>query len=323
MTLNYPLKFQPIFKEKLWGGSKLVTQLNKKTTLKNVGESWEISDVDNNVSIVKNGKLEGRTLKDLLITYKGDFIGKNNYANFGNNFPLLIKFIDAHQDLSVQVHPNDALAKKRHNSFGKTEMWYIMQADAEARLILGFQKTIDAATYVQLLKDKKIMSALDSIPVKKGDAFFIETGTVHAIGAGIVLAEIQQTSDITYRIYDFDRVDDSGNERELHTELAIDALNFSGDIDTVRLYDTTKNTLNKVAECQYFKTNFIAVQDVLTLDYSDKDSFVILMCVEGHATVTVNEITEVIQFGETILIPAIAKKVVIAAQSCNLLEVTV
>ena len=323
MTLNYPLKFQPIFKDKLWGGSKLVEQLNKKTTLKNVGESWEISDVEGNISVVENGALKGKTLKDLLVTYKADFIGKNNYANFGNNFPLLIKFIDAHQDLSVQVHPDDALSKARHNSFGKTEMWYIMQADKGSRLILGFEKTIDAATYVQLLADKKIMSVLNLVPVEKGDAFFIETGTVHAIGAGIVLAEIQQTSDITYRIYDFDRVDEAGNERELHTELAVDALNFSDKIDTVRTYEKTQNTLNSVAACQYFKTNFIPVKGTVTLDYSATDSFVIFMCVEGHATVTVNEITEVIQFGETILIPAIAKKVVISAQNCNLLEVTV
>lgn len=320
--LNYPIKFQPILKDKIWGGDKLVNNLNKKSNLKDIGESWEISDVEGDVSVVKNGPLKGRSLKELLETYKGDLLGKNNFANFGTNFPLLIKFIDAKQDLSVQVHPNDELSKMRHNSFGKTEMWYIMQADEGSRLILGFNKTIKAEDYVKLLEEKKIMSVLNDVPVEKGDAFFIETGTVHAIGAGIVLAEIQQTSDITYRIYDFDRVDDAGNERELHTELAIDALNFSDKIDTERNYSSTKNSLNEVVKCEYFKTNFIPVEGALELDYSATDSFVIFMCVEGNATISVEGTTETINFGETILIPATAKNVIIKGD-CNLLEVTV
>jgi mannose-6-phosphate isomerase len=321
--LNYPIKFQPILKEKIWGGNKLVTKFYKKSNLKNVGESWEISDVEGDVSIVENGFLQGKSLKELLVTFKSDLIGKNNYANFGNKFPLLIKFIDAHQDLSVQVHPNDQLSKERHNSFGKTEMWYIMQADTGSRLILGFNKTINAAQYVKLLEEKNIMSVLNGVPVKKGDAFFIETGTVHAIGAGIVLAEIQQTSDITYRIYDFDRVDDQGNERDLHTELAIDALNFSDKIDTERNYTKTKNVLNSVASCQYFNTNFISVNNELVLDYTNTDSFVIFMCVEGSAEISIFENSETINFGETILIPATAKSVIINSLGCELLEVTV
>jgi mannose-6-phosphate isomerase len=320
--LNYPIKFQPILKDKIWGGEKLVTKLNKKSNLKDIGESWEISDVKGDVSIVENGSLKGKSLKELLETYTSDLLGKNNFANFGTNFPLLIKFIDAKQDLSVQVHPNDALSKERHNSFGKTEMWYILQADEGSRLILGFNKTITADDYVKLLKEKKIMSVLNDVPVKKGDAFFIKTGTVHAIGAGIVVAEIQQTSDITYRIYDFDRVDDAGNERELHTELAVDALNFSDKIDTERNYTSTKNSLNEVVKCEYFKTNFIPVEGTLNLDYSATDSFVIFMCVEGNATITVEGTTETINFGETILIPATAKSVTIKG-NCNLLEVTV
>ena len=320
--LNYPIKFQPILKDKIWGGDKLVNKLNKKSSLEDIGESWEISDVKGDVSIVENGALKGKSLKELLETYTVDLLGKNNFANFGTNFPLLIKFIDAKQDLSVQVHPNDALSKKRHNSFGKTEMWYIMQADEGSRLILGFNKTINADAYVKLLEEKKIMSVLNDVPVEKGDAFFIETGTVHAIGAGIVLAEIQQTSDITYRIYDFDRVDDAGNERELHTELAVDALNFSDDIDTVRTYTSEKNKLNEVVKCEYFKTNFIPVAQELELDYSATDSFVIFMCVEGNATITVNGNTEAINFGETILVPATTKNVTIKG-TCNLLEVTV
>jgi len=320
--LNYPIKFEPILKDKIWGGDKLVNKLNKKSNLKDIGESWEISDVKGNVSVVENGLLKGKSLKELLEIYTSDLIGKNNFANFGTNFPLLIKFIDAKRDLSVQVHPNDALSKKRHNSFGKTEMWYIMQADTGSRLILGFNKTITANDYVKLLEEKKIMSVINDVPVEKGDAFFIETGTVHAIGAGIVLAEIQQTSDITYRIYDFDRLDDTGNERELHTELAIDALNFSDKIDTVRNYSSTKNSLNEVVNCKYFKTNFIPVEDTMELDYAATDSFVIFICVEGNATISVEGTAETINFGETILIPAIAKNVIING-NCNLLEVTV
>ena len=320
--LNYPIKFESILKDKIWGGDKLVNKLNKKSNLKDIGESWEISDVKGNVSVVENGLLKGKSLKELLEIYTSDLIGKNNFANFGTNFPLLIKFIDAKRDLSVQVHPNDALSKKRHNSFGKTEMWYIMQADTGSRLILGFNKTITANDYVKLLEEKKIMSVINDVPVEKGDAFFIETGTVHAIGAGIVLAEIQQTSDITYRIYDFDRLDDTGNERELHTELAIDALNFSDKIDTVRNYSSTKNSLNEVVNCKYFKTNFIPVEDTMELDYAATDSFVIFICVEGNATISVEGTAETINFGETILIPAIAKNVIING-NCNLLEVTV
>ena len=321
--LNYPIKFEPILKEKIWGGNKLVNKLHKKSNLNTIGESWELSDVEGNVSIVSNGKLKGTSLRDLLITYKSALIGNKNYHHFGNNFPLLIKFIDAKQDLSVQVHPDDILSKERHNSFGKTEMWYILQADEGARLILGFKKVITPTEYVDLLKAKNITSVLHDVHVKNGDAFFIETGTVHAIGAGIVLAEIQQTSDITYRIYDFDRVDDQGNERALHTELAVNAINFSDKIDTNRNYTKDVNILNNVVTCKYFKTNYIAVEESIELDYSQTDSFVIFMCVEGKAKITVFDNSENIVFGETILIPATATKLLVESGYCKLLEVTV
>ena len=321
--INYPIKFEPILKEKIWGGSKLITKFNKKSTLNNIGESWEISSVEGSISVVSNGKFAGKTLQEIIETYKDKLVGKNNYANFGNNFPLLIKFIDAEQDLSVQVHPDDELAKKRHNSFGKTEMWYIMQADKGSSLILGFKHAITPKKYLDLLEEKKIMSVLKEVPVKKGDAFFIETGTVHAIGAGIVLAEIQQTSDITYRIFDFDRVDQQGNERELHTDLAIEAINFSDKIVTRHKYSTFINALNTVVKCEYFTTNFIHVVGEKELDYSKTDSFVIFMCVQGNTTISIDEYSENLNFGETVLIPAIADKVVIASKNCKLLEVTI
>jgi mannose-6-phosphate isomerase len=323
MKLNYPLKFKPILKQKIWGGNKLVTVLHKESSDKNIGESWEISDVTDNVSIVANGKLKGTSLKELVTTYQEDLVGKNNYEVFKDKFPLLIKFIDAAQDLSVQVHPNNELAKKRHNSFGKTEMWYIMEAEKDSNLVLGFSKAITPKKYKELLDEKLITSVLNFEKVKKGDVFFIETGTVHAIGAGVVLAEIQQTSDITYRIYDWDRVDAQGNSRELHTDLAIDAINFSTNIRAKRNYTTAENNLNTMVACPYFKTNFIPIKGNLVLDYAKTDSFVIFMCVEGEATITISSNAEIINYGETILIPANATEVKIESEKCKLLEVTV
>ena len=223
----YPIKFQPIFKEKIWGGNKLKSVLEKETDGESVGESWEISDIDGDTSIVLNGSLKGESLKSLLKAYTSDLIGKKNYSIFGDKFPLLIKFIDAKTDLSIQLHPNDALAKKRHNSFGKTEMWYVMDADKDSNLIVGFNQKMDSDKYLKHLKNNTLTEILNFDRVKTGDTYFIEVGRVHAIGAGVMLAEIQQTSDITYRVYDWDRVDASGNSRDLHNDLAIDAINFN------------------------------------------------------------------------------------------------
>ncbi len=321
--LNYPIKFYPILKEKIWGGNKLATKLNKKSTLKNVGESWELSNVEDNVSVVSNGKLIGKTLQELLETHKAELIGENNYAQFGNNFPLLIKFIDAKEDLSVQVHPNDDLAKKLHNSFGKTEMWYIMQADQGSKLIIGFSKEITPELYLNYVDEKRIPTILNYEKVKAGDTFFIEPGTVHTIGAGILLAEIQQTSDITYRIYDWDRVDSQGNPRVLHTDLAVEAINFSHRIEAKRNYSTFINSLNTIVKCEYFTTNFIHVVGEKELDYSQTDSFIVFMCVQGKATISMGAHSETLNYGETVLIPATAEKVLIASKNCKLLEVTV
>lgn len=320
--IDYPIKFTPILKEKIWGGVKLTNQLNKKSTLKNLGESWEISDVKDNVSVVCNGNLAGKTLQDLIKTYQSDLVGKKNYTHYKNDFPLLIKFIDAAEDLSIQVHPHDDLAKERHQSFGKTEMWYIMQADEGARLIMGFDHPLTKDEYVKSLENKKITSILNFEPVKKGDMFFIETGTIHAIGAGVMLAEIQQTSDITYRVYDWDRVDDNGNGRELHTELALDALNYSGEKDFKRTYHTDKNTLNPAVDCKYFTTKVLPIDKEAILDYTTTDSFIIFMCVEGAATVSIFGNSEHIKHGETILIPATAEEINIKGNA-QLLEVTV
>lgn len=318
----YPLKFQPILKEKIWGGQKLRTILNKDSDSTKTGESWEISDVEGDASVVINGKLKGQSLKDLLETYKSDLIGNNNYKAFGNKFPLLIKFIDAKEDLSIQLHPNDELAKKRHNSFGKTEMWYVMQADKDSNLIVGFNQKMTPELYLKNLEDKTLPEILNFDTVKEGDTYFIEVGRVHAIGAGVMLAEIQQTSDITYRVYDWDRVDDNGNERELHIDLAIDAFNFNMK-DNFRVnYNSLKNQSNKMVSCPYFTTNFIQLDGKIDKQNS-VDSFIIYMCVNGVVDIQFAQGIETISKGETLLIPAALKSFSLVSKNAKLLEVYV
>ena len=319
--IDYPIKFRPILQDKIWGGDKLKTIFNKSTSSNTVGESWEISGVKDFVSVVCNGAEEGKTLTEIIEKYKGDLVGEKIYQHFGKDFPLLIKFIDAKTDLSIQLHPNDELAKERHDSFGKTEMWYILQADDDARLNIGFKESISKETYLNHLENGKITEILHFEKVEKGDAVFINTGKVHAIGAGVLLAEIQQTSDITYRIYDWDRVDAEGNSRELHTELAMDAIDFEKKDDYQRSYDKVLNESSEIASCDYFTTNFLPVQGKLEKDYANIDSFVIYMCVEGNGIIHLNGHMETIARGQSILIPATAECVKIEAENIELLEV--
>ena len=319
--LDYPIKFTPILKEKIWGGNKLKEVLNKETDQSNVGESWEISGVKEAVSTVENGVLKGKSLNQLLVEYKEDLLGNKIYQQFGAEFPLLIKFIDAKTELSVQLHPNDELAKQRHNSFGKTEMWYIMQADEGAEINVGFKESLSKQDYIKQLEEGKITEVLNFEKVQKGDAFFINTGKVHAIGAGVLLAEIQQTSDITYRIYDWDRKDAEGNSRELHTALAIDAIDFEKKDDFRLNYDSVRNESANIASCEYFTTNFLPVEGQVEKDYSNLDSFVIYMCVSGKAEIAVNGNSEVIEQGQTVLVPAKNKEVSITSKNAELLEV--
>jgi len=323
MKLNlYPLKFQPILKSKIWGGQKLKNLLNKQSNLKNIGESWEISDLEGDTSIVSNGELKGSTLKQLLSTYQEALIGNKNFKQFGEKFPLLIKFIDAKEDLSIQLHPNDALAAKRHNSFGKTEMWYVMQADDEANLIVGFNQKVTPKLYLKHLGDKTLPEILNFDKVNEGDTYFIQVGRVHAIGAGVMLAEIQQTSDITYRIYDWDRIDDEGNARELHNDLAIDAIDFEMEDDFRVSYSKEENQSNKMVACPYFTTNFIHLTKAIQKE-NVYDSFIIYMCVEGEANVTVEGFSETIKKGETILLPSALKRFGLVSNNAKLLEVYV
>lgn len=298
----YPLQFQPILKDRIWGGKKLKTYLNKPITSEITGESWEISNVENDVSVIANGLYEGKSLNELINEFPEAVLGTKVYKQFGKQFPLLFKYLDAREDLSIQVHPNDELAKERHNSFGKTEMWYVMQADDDARLIVGFKDKSSPEVYLKSLEDKTIIDILDTKNVKKGDVFFLETGTVHAIGAGTVIAEIQQTSDITYRIYDFDRVDALGNTRELHVDLALDAINYNI-VNAQKYYSKEKNTSNEVINCRYFTTNFIPLDGNLEVLKND-ESFTVYMCVDGNFNLKYNGDTFQYETGNTVLIPS-------------------
>lgn len=318
----YPIKFTPILKDKIWGGQKLKTILNKNSDLPNVGESWELSDVEGDTSIVSNGSLKGQSLKQLLDTYKEDLVGLQNYRIFKNKFPLLIKFIDAKEDLSIQLHPNDELAAKRHNSFGKTEMWYVFQADKDSNLIVGFNQEMTPEKYLKHLNDKTLTKILNFDKVKEGDTYFVEVGRVHAIGAGVMVAEIQQTSDITYRVYDWDRVDANGNERELHNDLAIEAFDFDMPDNFRVTYDKTPNQSNEMVSCPYFTTNYLKINQTVK-KVNKHDSFIIYMCVDGEAKIITDGFSESIKKGETILLPAAIENYEISSKNATLLEVYV
>ena len=323
--IAYPIKFEPILQEKIWGGTKLKSLLNKASDKENIGESWEVSAVKNNVSIVSNGVYKGQNLQDLLEQYKSDLVGNKIFKQFGAQFPLLIKFIDAKEALSIQLHPNDELAQKRHESFGKTEMWYVMQADKNASLIVGFKTDCTQETYLKYLNENKIVNLLNSEKVTEGDVFFIPTGRIHAIGAGVLLAEIQQTSDITYRIFDWNRVDAQGNGRELHTDLALEAIDYKAQTNYKTNFHSTLNQTKPVVVCPYFTTNIIPILGTLIKDYSANDSFVIYICTKGRVNLSYgNNQLEVIEMGESILLPNILNNITLKADlTSSLLEVLI
>lgn len=315
----YPLIFEPILKDRIWGGTKLESDLGKQNLPSaTTGESWELSAVPGDESVVKEGVYAGKQLSQLLEEFPKEILGSKLHEQFGNQFPLLFKFLDAREDLSIQVHPNDELAKERHNSFGKTEMWYVMQADEEARIIVGFKKKSSPEEYLEHLKNKNLIEILNEVKVKKGDVFFLETGTIHAIGAGIVIAEIQQTSDITYRIYDWDRVDAQGNSRELHVEQALDAMNYNT-TDTQKQYKAIRNTGNVMVDCPYFTTKYFPLSGKTDMT-SDGESFVVYICTEGQYSFTVNGESYDFKKGDTILVPAALKEFTLQGEAV-LLEI--
>ena len=300
-----PLKFKALLKQTIWGGDKIIPFKHLEDHLENVGESWEISGVPGNETVVADGDYAGKKLNELVIEQKDKLVGKANYERFGDEFPLLIKFIDARQDLSIQVHPTDEIAKRQGKERGKTEMWYIMDSDKDAKLYSGLKMQITPEQYKAMVEDDTITDALAQYEVKEDDCFFLPAGRIHAIGTGCFLAEIQQTSDVTYRIYDFKRKDKDGNYRQLHTKEAAECINYTVEDDYRTHYEHKKNEGVTLVECPYFTTAVYDLDEPMTLDYSELDSFVILIGLKGEGTITDNEgNTVTISAGESILVPA-------------------
>lgn len=319
----YPLKFKPLYTRKIWGGDKFKTLFNRTDTPENyLGESWEISAIQGHISEICNGFLKGNNLQEAIEIYMDEIVGEKIYDKYGIEFPLLIKFIEAKEDLSVQVHPNDELAKERHSAFGKTEMWYVLQADDNTSLINGFKKNIDRNIFIEYFSKGQLLDLLNKETVKTGDSFFIPSGRIHALGAGALVAEIQQTSDITYRIYDYDRTGSDGNKRKLHVDMALDALNYSS-INLEKQNDLGDNIL---ADCEHFVTKKISLTSELKKDYNEIDSFVIYMCVSGSFDIEygAQENTNM-YLGETVLLPAALKdiKLIPKTEEAELLEIFV
>lgn len=310
----YPLKFQPLLKSTIWGGEKIIPFKHLDLQQEKVGESWEISGVPGDESIVANGADAGKNLQQMMDEYKGALVGEENYKRFDGQFPLLIKFIDAQDDLSIQVHPDDELAQQRHNSRGKTEMWYVIGNDGgKAHLRSGLSRQITPQQYADMIADNTITDALKEYAVQPGDVYYLPAGRIHSIGAGCFIAEIQETSNITYRIYDFNRKDKNGNTRELHTELSKDAIDYSVEDDYRTAYTPKQNEPVELVACPYFTTTVYDLTESMSLDYSELDSFVILIGMEGACTVTDNEGNTVeLQAGESILFPATTKGLEVA-----------
>ena len=316
------LSFYPIFKAKVWGGQKIRTKLGKDFSpldLENCGETWEISDDSHNMSIVSSGQFKDISLRNLILKYKEQLLGHQNYANFGPKFPLLIKFIDAHQDLSIQVHPDDSLASKKHNCFGKTEFWYILDHSPNAQILYGFKTQTDQDTYLNHLKNNTLSDLLRAPKVRKGDTFFIPAGRIHAIGSGILLTEIQQASDITYRIYDYNRPDKTGQLRTLHTEDALDAIDFQDNRD---YRQNTQNIRSKnLCSNAYFSVNYHLIDKIKQINYINFDAFVIYICVEGAGYINYQHQNLDFKLGQVILLPATIDKIELqASKTMKILE---
>ena len=298
-------KFEPLLKQTIWGGSKIVTFKHLQSDLDNVGESWEISGVPGDESVVANGEWKGKTLNEVLAEMKEKLVGADNYQRFGNRFPLLIKFIDARQDLSIQVHPDDETAHRQGKPMGKTGMWYVMDSDEDASLKVGLKKKITPEEYAQMVEDDTICDALGNYQVKSGDCFFIPAGRIHTICSGSFIAEIQQTSDVTYRIYDYKRKDKDGNYRQLHTKEAAEAIDYTVLDDYRTDYTPVKNEATPLVSCPLFTTAVYDLTEPMTLDYSELDSFVILIAVKGEGSIlTSSGDTYAFREGESVLLPA-------------------
>ncbi|MFZ9674129.1 MAG: type I phosphomannose isomerase catalytic subunit [Flavobacteriaceae bacterium] len=320
----YPLRFAPIFKYRIWGGEKLRHHLSKQCTGDSIGESWEISDVPGDETLVTEGPLQGKSLRELIAEYGADLMGQSVIDRFGEEFPLLIKFIDARTPLSIQVHPSDEVAKAKHQSFGKNEMWYVMQADPEASLLVGFDQLLTPDEFEKRIKTNQVLEVMHRETVVEGDTFYIPTGRVHAIGAGVLLAEIQQTSDITYRIYDYDRVDPAtGTKRDLHMDQALEVIDFKVHEQYKTSYSTEVNQKNLLVKSPYFETFMLSVSGTVALDLTQRDSFTLLIGVGGEASVHTPSGVYSINCGETLLLPAVIDQVQLVGDQAKVLSVVV
>ncbi len=323
MQSLYPFKLKPIFKDKIWGGQKIRQHLQLDFgNLPNCGEAWLVSGVEGNPTIITNGYLAGNELNEIVEVFMGDLVGDRVYDRFGDVFPILVKVIDSNDWLSIQVHPDDALAQKRKTGYGKTEMWYVMQADENAELIAGFNRPTDEKSYLEHLNSGKLKEIMNFEKVNQGDVFFIPAGRVHALGPGTVIAEIQQTSDTTYRIYDWDRMDHLGQMRELHTEEALEAIDYTIHDSYKTSYRITENKTEKVISSDFFTTNILKFSEPIRKDYSELDSFVILMCTEGSFELKWEDQSYNLKKAETMLLPNLVKNIeLFPAENCTLLEV--
>lgn len=305
MEKMHVIKFDPLLKQTIWGGDRIEKFKQLSHTADNIGESWEISGVNDNESVVHEGMYKGKKLNELVAEMKEKFVGEDNYRRFGNEFPLLIKFIDAKKDLSIQVHPDDDTARKHGKTRGKTEMWYLLESDENAKLRSGLSEKITPEQYKKHVEEDTICDVTDEYDVKENDCFFIPAGRIHSIGAGCFLIEIQQTSDVTYRIYDFKRRDSNGCLRQLHTEEAAECIDYNVEPDYRTHYKPRKNEGVTLAACKYFTASVYDINEPMTLDYSELDSFVILICIKGNGTITDEKGTAyTFSAGETVLLPA-------------------
>lgn len=322
MSALYPLKFTPILKEKIWGGNKIETCL-KHSHMPNCGESWEISGIVNDESVVSNGFLAENNLNELMEIYLTDMVGEKNYEKYGLGFPLLIKFIDAQDNLSVQVHPDDTLAQEKYGQNGKTEMWHVIQADEGAGLYIGFNQKVTEQQYVSAVENGTLELLLKFYPVKAGDTFMIPAGTVHAISKGVLLAEIQQPSDITFRIFDWNRVDENGKGRELHTEEALESIHFEENVGDFQVhYTPEKNKTVTLVHSPFFNTNLLDMDMQVEKSFGHLDTFVIYMCLEGSALLVSGDSKEHLGTGEVVLVPAeVDHMTIIPDPKAKLLEV--
>ncbi len=321
MHTFYPMKFTPILKEKVWGGNRFKALLGKDfDPLPNCGESWEVSGMPGNISVVRNGFLEGNELPELIEVYMGEMVGEAIFDQFGTTFPLLIKFLDTADDLSIQVHPGNAMAMERHHSRGKAEMWYVVDAEPGAEIMLGFREDVTPGLFREKLMDNSLKELLQVYAVKPGDVYYIPTGQVHAIGKGITLCEIQQASDITYRVYDWDRPGIDGNPRKLHIEEAMEAIDFSSRDGQV-FYEKKNNVPVELVNSPEFVVRLLAFDRKIKQEYMFVDSFVVYICLKGRFSMHFSGGSAHVAAGESVLIPAEINNLSLNPEgSCQILE---